>query len=133
MRSVIIPTGTNFFRAQAVAKTQQEQACQIAVRLTRVEHERIQEMIRAGLFRSAADFAREAVRDKLREAEPVSVRELSRKDVEGLIDRYLAKNPGPHFASEIAEALGLDFGSTLEAVKHMIQRGKIRRSRSSLT
>lgn len=116
-----------------MAKTEQEQAYQIAVRLTRVEHERIQQMIRAGLFRSAADFAREAVRDKLREAEPLSIRDLSRKDAERLIDSYLTKHAGPHFASEIAEALGLDFRSTLEAVKRMVERGKIRKTRSPLT
>lgn len=112
-----------------MAKTEQEQAYQIAVRLTRVEHERIQEMIRAGLFRSAADFAREAVRDKLREAEPLSVRDIPRRDMEALIDSYLGKHPGPHFASEIAEALGLDFRSALETVRRMIEKGKIRRSR----
>lgn len=112
-----------------MAKTEQEQAYQIAVRLTRIEHERIQEMIRAGLFRSAADFAREAVRDKLREAEPLSVRDIPRKDIEALIDGYLTKHPGPHFASEIAEALGLDFRSALEAVRRMIEKGRIRKSR----
>jgi Arc/MetJ-type ribon-helix-helix transcriptional regulator len=117
------------FRVASVAKTEQEQAYQIAVRLTRIEHERIQEMIRAGLFRSAADFAREAVRDKLREAEPLSVRDIPRKDIEALIDGYLTKHPGPHFASEIAEALGLDFRSALEAVRRMIEKGRIRRSR----
>lgn len=113
-----------------MAKTEQEKAYQIAVRLTRLEHERIQEMMRAGLFRSAADFAREAVRDKLREAEPVSVRELPRADTEKLIDRYLAKHPGSHFASEIAEALGLDFRSTLEAVKRMIASGRMKKTGS---
>ena len=116
-----------------MARMEQEQAYQIAVRLTRVEHERIQEMIRAGLFRSAADFAREAVRDKLREAEPVGVRQLSRRETERVIDGYLTKHPGPHFASEIAEALGLDFRSTLDAVKRMIESGRIRRSRSSIS
>jgi Arc/MetJ-type ribon-helix-helix transcriptional regulator len=107
--------------AESVAKTEQEQAYQIAVRLTRVEHERIQEMIRAGLFRSAADFAREA--------EPLSERDIPRKDMEALIDGCLRrKHPGPHFASEIAEALGLDFRSALETVRRMIEKGKIRRS-----
>jgi len=117
------------FSVASMAKTEQEQAYQIAVRLTRIEHERIQEMIRAGLFRSAADFAREAVRDKLREAEPLSVRDIPRKDIEALIDGYLTKHPGPHFASEIAEALGLDFRSALEAVRRMIEKGRIRKSR----
>ena len=116
-------------RADSVARTEQEQAYQIAVRLTKVEYKRIQEMIRAGLFRSAADFAREAVRDKLREAEPVSIRAIPRKDMEALIDSYLTKHPGPHFASEIAEALGIDFRSALETVRRMIEKGRIRRSR----
>jgi len=128
-RSIIIPNGTILLRAESVAKTEQEQAYQIAVRLTKVEHGRIQEMIRAGLFRSAADFAREAVRDKLREAEPLSVRDIPRKDIEALIDGYLTKHPGPHFASEIAEALGLDFRSALETVRRMIEKGKIRKPR----
>lgn len=130
--SCSIPIGTKIMRAKP-ARTEQEQAYQIAVRLTRVEYARIQEMIRAGLFRSAADFAREAVRDKLREAEPLSVRNLSQKDVEALIDSYLTKHSGPHFASEIAEALGLDFRSTLEAVKRMVERGRIRRTRRPMT
>jgi Arc/MetJ-type ribon-helix-helix transcriptional regulator len=112
-----------------VAKTEQEQAYQIAVRLTKVEFERIQAMIRAGLFRSAADFARQAVRDKLREAEPLSVRNIPQKEVEALIDNYLTKHPGPHFASEIAEALGLDLGSALETVRRMVEKRKIRKSR----
>jgi DNA-binding MarR family transcriptional regulator len=89
-------------------------------------------MIRSGLFRSAADFAREAVRDKLREAEPLSIRDISRKDAEALIDIYLTKHPGPHFASEIAEALGLDFRSTLETVRRMIEKGRIKRPRSQM-
>jgi Arc/MetJ-type ribon-helix-helix transcriptional regulator len=111
-----------------MAKT--EQAYQIAVRLTRTEYERIEEMIRGGMFRSAADFAREAVRDKLREAEPISLGNFSAKDTERKVDDFLTKNPGPHFASEIAEALGLDFRMSLETVKRMVKDGKIRKARN---
>jgi len=106
-----------------------DQAYQIAVRLTRTEYERIEDMIRAGMFRSAADFAREAVRDKLREAEPISVGNFSPKDIERKIDDFLTKNPGPHFASEIAEALGLDLRTSLETVKRMVDNGKVRKAR----
>jgi len=109
-----------------------EQAYQIAVRLTKTEYERIEEMMEAGMFRSAADFAREAIRDKLREAEPVTMRDTSMKDVERLIDNYLTKHSGPHFASEIAEALGLDFRSTLDAIRRMIESGRIHRARSEM-
>jgi hypothetical protein len=54
-------------------------------------------------------FAREAVRDKLRQAKVHSVRDIPCEDVEALIAEYLAKHPGPHFASEIADMLALDF------------------------
>ena len=109
-----------------MAKT--EQAYQIAVRLTKTEYERIEDMIRAGMFRSAADFAREAVRDKLREAEPIGIGNFSSKEIERKIDDFLTKNPGSHYASEIAEALGLDFRTSLEMVKRMIDEGKIRKA-----
>ena len=105
-----------------------EQAYQIAVRLTQSEYGRIEEMIAAGIFRSAADFAREAVRDKLREAEPIAVRDSSRSRAEKLIDGYLTKHPGSHFASEIAEAIGLDFRTTLEAIKRMIDSGRVHKA-----
>lgn len=82
------------------------------------------------MFRSAADFAREAVRDKLREAEPLTLGNFSKKDAERLIDNYLTKNAGPHFASEIAQALGMDFRTALETVKRMIESGKIHKARA---
>jgi DNA-directed RNA polymerase specialized sigma subunit len=109
-----------------MAKTEQDY--QIAVRLARSEYERIEEMIAEGMFRSAADFAREAVRDKLREAEPVSVGSFTVKDIERRIDNYLTKNPGSHFASEISEELGIDLRTTLETLKRMINNGKIHKS-----
>ncbi len=109
-----------------MAKTEQDY--QIAVRLAKSEYEKIEEMIAGGLFRSAADFARDAVRDKLREAEPISVGSFSAKDIGRQIDNYLTKNPGPHFASDISEALGLDLRTTLETVKHMIDKGKIHKA-----
>jgi Arc/MetJ-type ribon-helix-helix transcriptional regulator len=110
--------------------SRKEQPYQIAVRLTHSEYGRIEEMIAAGIFRSAADFARKAVRDKLREAEPIAVRDTSRSHAEKLIDGYLTKHPGPHSAWEIAEALGLDFRTTLEAIKRMIDSGRIHKARS---
>jgi len=64
----------------------------------------------------------------LREAEPISIGNFSSKRIERMVDDFLAKNPGPHFTSEIAEALGLDFRTSLETVKRMIDEGKIRRA-----
>lgn len=125
-----IPLGTLIDSGNDSKLSRTEEAYQIAVRLTKSEFRRIQDMIAAGIFRSSADFAREAIRDKLREAEPVSLREVSRADAERLIDRYLSKNRGSHFASEIAEELGLDLRTTVETIQHMINVGMIHKSKS---
>lgn len=49
------------------------------------------------------------------------------KDIERRIGDYLAKNPGPHFASEISEELNVDLRTTIETVKQMIETGKAHR------
>ncbi len=125
---IFIPIGTKqYLLVDGLSKT--EQAYQIAVRVTRSEYERIQDLVEAGLYRSAADFAREALRSMLREVEPTSVRDVSAKEAETMIDKFLLQNPGPHFASEIAEALGLEYRTTFETIRRMLEKEKIRKSR----
>ena len=51
----VIPFGTEIVLGKTVARRKQEQAYPIALRPTRVEYEGIQNMIHAGLFRSAAE------------------------------------------------------------------------------
>ena len=84
-------------------------------------------MSRAGIFRSETDFANEAIRDELRVAETIYIRDVSRRKAELLIDRYLTSHPGRHFASEIAEALG-ELRTTLDVIHHMIDSGAVRKS-----
>ncbi len=69
-----------------------------------------------------------AVRDKLRETKPISVGSFSAKDIERQIDKYLAKHTGPHFASDMSEELGLDLRTALEAMKRMIDKGKVHKA-----
>lgn len=69
----------------------------------------------------------------MRKAELISIRDTSRSHAEKLIDGYLTKHPGPHLASEIAEALGLEFRTTLEAIKRMIDSGRVHKARSERT
>lgn len=121
----MVPIGT--LSVEGLSKV--EQAYQIAVRLTKSEYERIQDLVEAGLYRSAADFAREALRSMLREVEPTSVRDVSAKEAETMIDEFLLQHPGPHFASEIAEALGLEYRTTFETIRRMLEKEKVRKSR----
>jgi len=103
---------------------------QVAVRLSRDDYARIRELIEAGLYRSSADFLREAVREKLRTMEVISVRNLDLEDAEKMIENYLAEHPGPSFASEIADALGIDYGITFKAIHKLLEEGKIRKTKT---
>lgn len=106
----------------------QEQAYQVAVRITSRESKQIQDLVKAGLYRSSADFLREALRDKLKELESIGVTQASAEEAERLIESYLEKNPGPHFASDIADAVGLEYRLVFESVKRLLDNGRIRKA-----
>jgi len=114
----------------ALRVAQKERSRQIAVRLTPIEYGHIMQMIDAGLYRSSADFAREAIRDKIRTLEIVSVRDVSVQEAKRTVLAYLKKNPGSHFASEIADQLGMDYAVAFKVVNELLDSGKIKRSRA---
>jgi Arc/MetJ-type ribon-helix-helix transcriptional regulator len=102
---------------------------QAAVRLSKSDYTRVQQLIHAGLYRSFADFLREAVRDKLGSMEVVSVKDVTAKEAEGMIEDYLTAHPGPSFASDIAEALGLEFDITFKTIKKLLEEGRIKKAK----
>lgn len=108
---------------------QKEKDHQIAVRLTSVEYGRIMGMINSGLYRSSADFAREAIRDKIRSLEVVSVKDVSLQGAKQLILSHLKKNPSSHFASEMADELGIEYGVAFKAVNQLLESGKIKKGK----
>ncbi|MGA3109482.1 MAG: hypothetical protein ABSD99_08585 [Candidatus Bathyarchaeia archaeon] len=73
---------------------------------------------------------RKAAGESIRKTDAIAIRCTSRSHAEKLIDGYLTKHPSSHFASEIAEALGLEFRTTLEVIKRMIDSSKIHRAGS---
>ena len=108
-------------------KPSDSEGFQAAVRLTKSDYTKVQQLIDAGLYRSFADFLREAVRDKLGSMEVVSVKDVSAKEAKCMIEDYLAAHPGPSFASEIADALGLDFEITFKTINKLLEEGRIRK------
>jgi len=86
-------------------------------------------MIDSGVYRSSADFAREAIRDKIRTLEVVSVKDVSLHDTKRMILAYLKRNPGSHFMSEIADELGLDYGLAFRAASELLESGKMKKSK----
>jgi Arc/MetJ-type ribon-helix-helix transcriptional regulator len=102
---------------------------QAAVRLSKSDYRKVQQLIDAGMYRSFADFLREAVRDKLGSMEVVSVKPVGDQEAERMIEEYLIAHPGPSFASEIADNLGLEFGITFRTVNKLLQEGKIKKAK----
>jgi DNA-binding MarR family transcriptional regulator len=51
------------------------------------------------------------------------------RDAERMIEEYLKEHPGPNFASEIADALGLDFGLTFKTINKLLDEGRIRKTK----
>jgi Arc/MetJ-type ribon-helix-helix transcriptional regulator len=110
-------------------KINDPEGLQAAVRLSKSDYTKIQHLVDAGLYRSFADFLREAVRDKLGSMEVVSVKDVTAKEAERMIEDYLKVHPGPSFASEIADALGLDFDITFKIINKLLKETRIRKAK----
>jgi len=111
-------------------KLLERETFQIAVRLSKADYAKIQQLVEAGLYRSSADVVREAIRDKLGSWEVVSVRDVDFRKAEKMIEDYLVNHPGPSFASEIADALGLDYGDTFKIVHKLLEEGRVRKAKA---
>lgn len=108
---------------------QQHGSFQLAVRLSKVDYTRIQQLVKAGLYRNSADFLRDAIHDKLSSMEIVSVTEVKPIQAEKMIENYLETHPGSSFASEIADALGLEYGVTFKVIHKLLDEGRIKRAK----
>jgi Arc/MetJ-type ribon-helix-helix transcriptional regulator len=110
-------------------KPADSEGLQAAVRLSKSDYVRVQKLVEAGLYRSFADFLREAVRDKLGSMEVISVKKVEAHEAERMIEDYVKQHPGPNFASEIADALGLEFGITFKIINKLLQEGRIKKAK----
>ena len=111
-------------------KLLERETFQVAVRLSKTDYVKIQQLVEAGLYRSSADFLREAVRDKLGSMEVVSVQDVDSRKAERMIEDYLTKHPGPNFASEIADTLGLEYGATFKTIHKLLEEGRVRKAKA---
>ena len=80
-------------------------------------------------YSSRNAFIREAIEqhisDRL-ESKIIEVREVPVDEAARMIDRYLTKNPGAHYVSELAEELGLELGVAFKAARALEERGAVR-------
>lgn len=110
-------------------KNVDSEGLQAAVRLSKSDYRRIQQIVDAGLYRSFADFLREAVRDKLGTMEVVSVKEVTPQEAQRMIEEYLRQHPGPNFASEVADALGLEYDITFKTIHKLLEEGRVKKAK----
>ena len=108
---------------------QEERSFQVSVRLIRSEYQLIENLVKEGIYRSNADFVREAVREKLRAAKIIGIGDVSPSQAEQMILGYLKKNPGSHYASKIAEELGLEYSATFQTIRKLINSGQIKKAK----
>lgn len=118
----------NHTRGQ-MSSAQKSKSSQVATRLAPIESQRIDELVAGGLYRSSADFAREAIREKLRSMEPAGIKDVAPTTAQKMIIDFLRNHPGQHFASEIADELGLDYGTTFRTINRLLQSQKIKKAR----
>ncbi len=81
---------------------------------------------------SRSAFIRQAVLGKLEELESVGVtevRDVTMEEATKLIRRYLSKNPGTHYVSELIERLGLEPRVAFAAAQSLIDDGRARLGR----
>lgn len=110
-------------------KLVESEGLQAAVRLSKADYAKVQQLVEGGLYRSFADFLREAVRDKLGSMEIISVRKAETQLAESMIENYLKKHPGPSFASQIADELGLEFDVTFKTIHKLLDEGRIKKAK----
>jgi DNA-binding MarR family transcriptional regulator len=61
--------------------------------------------------------------------EVVNVKDVTLAEAEGMIETYLREQPGPNFASEIADALELDYHITFKAIDRLLKEGRIKKAK----
>lgn len=100
----------------------------IPVRLSKPLVERVDRAVKLLGHGSRSGFIREAVERYVVEVESariLEVREVSIDEASKLIDRYLSKNPGVHYVSEVAERLGIELKTAFKAVEKMMKEGVV--------
>ena len=79
-------------------------------------------------YRSRSEFIREAIQEHVKgrlEEVVIEVKDVPVEEAARMVDRYLGKNAGAHYVSEIAEALGLELRVAFEAVALLKSRGAV--------
>ncbi len=96
----------------------------VGTKVTSKEYEKINHLIEAGFFLSNSDFAREAIRDKLKSIEVIKIRDVdydtAKKEVLGYYEKYQKA-----YQDEVADDLELDLELVIHITEELIEEGHL--------
>jgi len=96
----------------------------VGTKLTPKENEEIQTLIQNGIYLSASDFLREAVRDKLKAIKIIKTREIdynnAKKEILGYYKKY-----SEAYDYEVADDLELDYELVCQIVDELESEGRL--------
>lgn len=97
----------------------------VATKLTPIEYHEINDLVNAGVFLSASDFVREAVRDKLKAIKITKSRDVDYNTAKKEVLGYYRSYEDPYM-SELAEDLELDLELVVNITKELIKEGRVK-------
>jgi len=131
MLIILVPKGfTDVAMSTQQKKLTEHETNQVAARLAKADYDMIRKLVEAGLYRSSADFLREAVRNKLRTIEVTSLRDVDVKTAEKMIEEYLETHSGSSFVSEMADDLGIGYHVAFKAVRNLLEHRLVRKAKA---
>ena len=95
---------------------------QVAAKLSRVEHDQIKRLVKAGLYINSSDFVRDAVRRRL--AEINAVAKTKSGNIKDELYRYMKEHGGLIWPDEAAKELGYSVLDILEALRKLEKEGR---------
>lgn len=97
----------------------------VGTKLTEMEYKEISNLVDAGIFLSASDFVREAIRDKLKATKIIKVRDIdydvAKKEVLGYYRSY-----DEAYISEVSEDLELDIELVIQITEELEREGRLK-------
>jgi len=106
-------------------REQVKQSKTVGTKLAPREYEEISSLIDAGIFLSASDFVREAIRYKLKSVKVIKIRDIdyesAKKEVLGYYRSY-----DEAYLSEVSEDLELDLELVIQITEELEREGRLK-------
>ncbi len=96
---------------------------QVATRVSDREHEKIEQLVQAGLYINVSDFVRDAIRGRLAGL-AMGTRQVDRDELEEEVAGYLRSRRGEVWPDEMAEDMGVSVLEVLEALESLREQGR---------